>query len=774
MTVTETPPTAVEATVDERLPAAAPAGTPAPPPVGDAPETEDTRPPVADLIRPVLAAALATAAAGLVAGGIFGSWSARISGLVGGLGGAFWVLLSLRSRRTNLLVAVFPIVAIAAGAFSLVLRGESPGDLPRLVGDAIDAGRLFRPPVPYDAGWTPILVVLMAVIGFACAWIGTALDRAKIAVAIPIPIAGLTAITQPDNQQVLAGMLAFFPILAALAVLFGGNADRARGLGGAFELKRAARAGAAAVPLLLLLVLLSRASFLFPEPVYDPTDQPQKPKPIPLSAARDRVLFEVETESGLTGPWRSGVLDVYDDDGFWKSSPRQLKSLPSGGRLNTIRAGDTQQSVQITVRDLGDSPVLPTVGGATAVVFAGGAPGQTRFDPRTQLMRMETGRVPVNLVYTLSLPAYATNEQLAAAVSADNKVFADQLKVPKPPAIVRDLIRTATPTPWGRLDALRQKLLATVTAKGTGTPVAITAARVEKMFKDDATASPYEIVAAEALLARWAGVPARIGFGFDGLNAEEKLMTVRPRNSAQWLEVYFGGYGWLPLVGTPQKAAQDLETDPNARFNPTIAASDDVAVEVFLPFEIKEAKQLYQRVRDLLINYLPLVATGIAGFIVWPFFSKSYRRGKRRRWATELGPRAQIAVEYAEFRDMATDLNVADIYSTPLEYLLEVIPDPEHAEFAWLTARALYGDMRAATESEVLAAERLGASLRRRLLRGQPVPVQIGALISRASIKQPYTTEVPNIRLVQLPRLRPRLRLRMPTIRVPRRALARR
>ena len=41
------------------------------------------------------------------------------------------------------------------------------------------------------------------------------------------------------------------------------------------------------------------------------------------------------------------------------------------------------------------------------------------------------------------------------------------------------------------------------------------------MFKEGATATPYEIVAAEALLARWAGVPARIGFGFDGLNAED-------------------------------------------------------------------------------------------------------------------------------------------------------------------------------------------------------------------------------------------------------------
>jgi hypothetical protein len=770
MTVTEAPPTAIVDAVDQTPTVAPP--PPPPPGVGDAPES-DTRPPIADLIRPVLAAALATSAAALVSGGIFGSWSARVSGLIGGVGGAFWVLLALRSRRTNLLVSLFPAVAIAVGAFSLVLRGESPGDLPRLVGDAIDAGRLFRPPVPYDAGWTPILIVLMAVIGFACAWIGTALDRAKIAVVIPIPIAGLTAITQPENQQVLAGLLAFFPILAALAVLFGGNADRARGLGGAFELKRAGRAAMAAVPLLVLVVSMSRATFLFPEPVYDPNEQPQKPKPVPLSAARDRVLFEVATDAGLTGPWRAGVLDIYDDDGFWKTSPRDLKPLPARGELSSSRSGSTQVTVTITVRDLGDSSVFPGVAGTTRVDFVPSAPGQTRYDAGTQLLRMETGRVPAGLVYSLSLPNYPTTAELTPAKTPSKAAFRDQLVIPTPPAVVRDIVRQAPPTPWARLDQLRQKLLANITAKGTGTPVAITAARVEKMFKEGATATPYEIVAAEAMLARWAGVPARIGFGFDGLNAEDKVLTVRPRNSAQWLEVNFEDFGWLPLVGAPQKAAQNLETDPNARFNPAIAASDDVAVEVFLPFEIKEVKQLYQQLRDLLVAYLPLLVTAIAAFFVWPFFSKSYRRGKRRRWAAAHGPRAQIAVEYAEFRDLATDLNVADIYSTPLEYLFEVVPDAEHAELAWLTARSLYGDMvRGATDEDVLAAERLGTSLRRRLLRGQPVPVQIGALISRASIKQPYTTEVPNIRLVQLPRLR--LRWRVPTLRVPVRALVRR
>ena len=43
------------------------------------------------------------------------------------------------------------------------------------------------------------------------------------------------------------------------------------------------------------------------------------------------------------------------------------------------------------------------------------------------------------------------------------------------------------------------------------------------------------------MLARWAGIPARIGFGFDGVNDENGVLTVRPGNAAQWLEVYFEG-----------------------------------------------------------------------------------------------------------------------------------------------------------------------------------------------------------------------------------------
>lgn len=748
-------------------------GGPSGDPTGDGAVDDEAPPPLTAVIRPVLAGGLATCAAGLVAGGIFGSWPARLTGVAGAAIGAGWALATVRSRRPTTWQAAFPVAVVVLAALSLIPRGEAPSRVFALIGDAVAAGRLFRPPVPYDPGWTPLLVGMTAFIGYAAAWVGAGLGRPRLAVALPLPVVAFTMITQPDDGQFIAGVGALVPLLAALGVLYGGDTDRASQLSGDFEVKRAVRGLIALVPGVGLLVALGNASFLFPEPVYDPTEQPQKPRAVPLSEARDRVLFEVVTDADITGPWRAGVLDVYDpEDHFWKAPPRDLGDFPDGFVLSPHRLDAPQLTVTIITRDLGNSAVFPTLAGVTRLDFAGGPPDGARFDARTELVRMASGRVPADVTYTMRLPAYPTEAQFEAAPAlADRTAFADQLAIGDPPPRVRALLADAPPEPWARLDFLRSKLLSNVVAAGGGVPVEIPPERVDEMLTppeelppdedgeppDGPEATPYEIVAAEAMLARWAGVPSRIGFGFDGLNIEDGLATVRPRNSAQWLEVYFEGIGWTPLIGSPQQARSSL--DPaEARFNPTVLPSDDVAVEVYIPFELEDLTQLYQRIRNQIIRWSPLVALGLTGWITWPFFAKIHRRAKRRRWAAARGPRAQIAVEYAEFRDLATDLNVADIYSTPLEYLFEVVDDDEHAEFAWLVARALYGDLAdAVTTEDVLAAESMGASLRRRLARAQPLQVQALAYLSRASLRQPYSTEVPNIVLPRLPRLpRPR------------------
>jgi hypothetical protein len=333
--------------------------------------------------------------------------------------------------------------------------------------------------------------------------------------------------------------------------------------------------------------------------------------------------------------------------------------------------------------------------------------------------------------------------------------------------VIESLLQSAPQTPWARLDILRKRLLSEVTAEGAGAPVDVPPEKVVDLLEGSKVGTPFEIVAAEALLARWAGVPSRIGFGFDGLNDESGTLTVRPKNSAQWLEAWFEGFGWVPLIGQPEKARTELDSDPNARFNPSILPSDDVAVEIYVPVEIRNLKLLYERVRETLLRILPFAVLALAAWIGWPAAAKARRRQKRRRWAAAHGAQAQVAVEYAELRDLAIDLDVGDEWDTPLEWLHKVQPDDEHAELAWLAARALYGDMRdTVTDDDARVAEELAGSMRRRLSRGQPGTTRFIAAISRTSLERPFTTELPNVRLVRLPRIRlPRPRLRLPRLR---------
>jgi hypothetical protein len=708
--------------------------------------------PVIIPLRPLLAAALSTIAAATVSGGIFGSWFARGLGLFAALFGVGWAWLTLRSReRESTYQLLLVPAALLIGLILVIPAGDGgAANLPGLVRDAISSGRLLRPPVPFDPGWRPILMVLFSLLGFGAAWVGTALDRPRLAIALPLPVLALTAITQPDDGEFIAGLCAFIPLLAALAVLFGGDSMKASELTRDFELKRAVRAVAAGFAAVVALVVLSNASFLFPEPVYDPSDQPQKPRPIPLSAIEDRVLFEIRTDSAITGPWKTGALDIYDGTA-WKLPPfdkDRFIDLPADGVVNPQLAPIADQVIEITLRGLGDATALPVT---TSTAKVDRPPElNVKWDPRVHVLRVPEGRAPADVSYRVSMPPYPNAEVLSVAPPPVGN-FTEQLQIPKPPGTIARLLEEAPQQAgWARLDFLRKRLREVAVATGGGVPKDITPSRVAEIFEDQAhEASPYEIVAAEAMLARWAGVPSRIGFGFDGFNDEAGVHTVRPANAAQWLEVYFEGQGWVPLIEAPEQAKQTLDNEDDAKFDPNTVASDEVAVDLYIPLKVDSIRLLYERLRARVLAVLPLVALALAAYLSTPTVMRQWRRSKRRRWAIGYGPRTQIAVEYAEFRDAAHDLNVGDPLDTPLEYLQRVVPDAEHQEFAWLVSRAMYGDLaRGVTDADAVAAEELSSSLRRRMSRGQPFQARALAALSRASLRQPYTDEVPNVVLL--------------------------
>ncbi len=698
----------------------------------------------AGALRPLLAAGLASAAAAVTTGGIFGTWSARALAVGCVAAGTAWEVVVLRAgkRRTAAQAALFPILVLVA---ALSVLPEPPAQAGDLVSDAVAKGRLLRPPVPFDAGWRPVLIVLITLLAHGNAAVAVSMRKPRLALVLPVPIIFLTAITQPKAGEAIAGTLSFLLMLAALSVLFRGDLAATKELTKGFELKRALRAVLLGAVALAVLVGLNQTSFLFPKPAYNPAQKPQKPKAVPLSEAVDRVLFEVESEAppvGISGPWRLGALDVYDGKA-WRLPPfddTRLKKVSSGKKLPGADATSGAVSVRITVRDLGKSPQLPSIASPNSVQTTR---RDLRYDPRTQTLRVATGTVPAGLRYELRKSPYPTADALRLAPAADAKEMEEFLEVPKPPPSVRALLAAAPGGPWSRLDFLRAKLNEVVVSAGAGIPRDVTPAKVEDLLTGSHEGTPYEIVAAEALLARWAGVPARIGFGFDGFNDEAGTRTVRPKNGANWLETYFEGFGWVPIVGSPPKAKFSLDNDPNTKFDPTVQPSDDVSLDIYLAVKVQNFRQFYQTIRAVVFGVAPFVIAAVAVWLSQPALARFLRLRRRRAWAAATGPQARIAVEYAEFRDRATDLNVGDPHDTALEYLDRLDEDEEHQELAWLVARTLYGDLGARVgDDDVGNARRLATSLQARLAEGQTRQTRVLAWLSRASLRQPYLPEI--------------------------------
>ena len=716
----------------------------------ETPPTEPEDDAAGPVLRPLLVAALVSSAAGFMTGGIFGEWIARGIGVAGALLGVGWGYLAVRSKRPTVIQATLLPVAFGVGLLTMLATSNGGSQIFSLMGDAVSSGRLLRPPVPFDPGWRPILIMMMALLGFVTATLSAGMRRPQLAILVAVPILGLTAISQPAEGEFIGGVGGFLPILLALGLMFGGD-GRVSELGTAFELKRALRSAPLLAGGLALIVLLAQTDFLFPKPAYNPAEKPQKPKSIPLGEVRDRVLFEIEGD--ITGPWKTGVLDFYDGEA-WRLPPfdeERLEEIPSSGIVDDTRVGDT--TVKFTIRDLGTSSVMPGVIAPTKVTFSKDV--DALYDPRTNALRMRTGRVPADLSFTMEMPKYPEGDKLRTA-RPPRRISEDLTYMPKAPAAVQQLLSAAPENPWERLEYVRSALNKVVIAVGAGEPSKdVPPSKVADLLVGSHEGSPFEIVAAEAMLARWAGIPARIGYGFDGVNDEDGTLTVRPKNGANWLEVNFEGYGWLPLVGTPPKAKSSLDTDENTKFDPTIEPSDDVAVELYVPIELESLRLLYQRIRSVIASVAPFALALGALYLAAPAIRRWLRRRRRRAWAHARGLRHEIAVEYAELRDAATDLNVGHPSETPLEYTLRVVDDAQHAELAWLVTRALYGDLAfELTDDDVQRATDMSASLRRRMSRAQPFQSRVLAVLSRASLKTPYTTEVPNVRAIRLRRPR--------------------
>jgi hypothetical protein len=702
-------------------------------------------------LRVAVAMAFPAVAAAVMAGGVFIGFEARIYAAVAAVLG---VALAVGAARFRSPLAAN--VVIAGGLFGIGLLMVVPSGLGhvasvgRLASEASASGDVLRPPVALTPGWQAILGWLLGIVGFAAAWVAVVVRRPSLGLLLPLPVAAIAGISVPASDQVASGLVVLVLFAVGLGMLSGAQLNSGPAeehLPAGYELRRALRA----LPLLAVvtggLYLLAQTDILFPRPAINPAEQPQKPKTVPLAEVQDRVLFTVDSQ--LSGPWRVGSLDVYDGKD-WRLPPfseSRLADVPRDGVVNHDLTPGVRAT--FTVAGLGGT-VLPGLPNTVGVVAVG---PKLAYDNRSGALRVAQGQVQAGLTYTVAaaaLPAIDDLRTVTEPVPPDMVRFA---AVPPPPPAVTDLLeRAPKSSKWDEFDFLRTWVLSNVTATGTGTPKSVPPERVQDMLAGSREGSPFEIVAAQALLARWAGIPARIGYGFDGgevaaaggSGESDKKLEVRPKNGASFPEVYFPRYGWLPVIGTPAKARPTVGSDPNTqRQDPNVVPSDDIQVGLFIPVLVPPKSPLPAEIRRTVLIAVPAALLLFLLYGAWPGLRKAWLRGRRRTAARAAGPRARIALAYAEWRDMGTDYGYRHDTDTPLMYLDRFADDAEHTELAWLVTRSLWGDLQDSLTAELAAmTEELARALRRRLAQAHPAPVRAIAVVSRLSLRHPYAPEL--------------------------------
>jgi len=693
-------------------------------------------------LRVGLVVGTSTLAAAVVVGTLFDGVAGHLVPALAGVVGIGVAAQASRRRRPAIVNLTIGAGIVGTGLALLLPDVSNLSHVVSLLREAGHARHVLRPPAQFLPGFRLIVGWLMCALGFTAGWLGIELRRPAMGLVAPLPIVVVGAISVPDSLKLPVGIIVlvlFLTGLTLLGSLQNGSSEGETMPSLGYELRRAAKV----VPLIAILsvamIFLAKSNLLFPKPLYDPVRDSQRPKAVPLSEVKDEVLFQVRSRS--TGPWRIGLLDVYDGK-EWRIpafSESSLKNVPRNGVVDK----DLQPSTRadFLVKALGGA-VLPGLPNTVGVVAQGPKLG---YDPRTGAIRLVEGQIRSGLAYAVSGAATPTEDQLrnlTLQLRPEEKRF---LAIPKAPPAVQQLLDEAPKAPaWERLQFVRRRLLETVTAAGPGVPVAVPPSRVDDMLAGSKEASPFEIVAAQAMLARWAGVPARIGYGYDGGDLiGEGVREIHPAHGASWLEVYFAGFKWLPLIGSPRKAKPSLSSDAPTNADPKVVASDNIAVQVFIPLRVPQRGFFYDEVRHLLKIAVPLLLLAGTLYVCIPIARKDLQRRRRRRWAALAGPVAAIQVAYAEFRDLCTDLGIGATSSTPLAFVDDFVADREHRELAWLVTRCLYGDLRDHVDDrDADAAHELAASMRRRVSRAQPPSLRAIGLASRLSLRDPYAAEV--------------------------------
>ena len=291
-------------------------------------------------------------------------------------------------------------------------------------------------------------------------------------------------------------------------------------------------------------------------------------------SGRPTTVLQVESDQPPTY-LRAAVLDDFSDDAWATGQPRPADSLePAAARK---RRNQTRETV--TVNAFADTHL---VGGSIPIRFAAGGVPLVRLEPgfaalnqnlphgfrytvwsyiprpTPAALRRSSARYPSELEAQglldvgdgSTLPRFGAPRRASRVLALVGRDPA--LNTYLPLARLAEQLAGSARTPYGAVSRLENWFVASNTFRYTNHPQVISPPLVSFVTQTHAGYCQY-FAGAMALMLRYLGIPARVAVGFAGgsYDRHERLWNVSDREAHAWVEVWFKGYGWLPIDPTP-------------------------------------------------------------------------------------------------------------------------------------------------------------------------------------------------------------------------------
>ena len=251
---------------------------------------------------------------------------------------------------------------------------------------------------------------------------------------------------------------------------------------------------------------------------------------------------------------RFGVADQLTNLGFGNRTPvgnSVNRGLPDP-RGGTAGGQFTQYHAQVEVSDSLRQNMLPLY---SNTIRAGDLGGGWSYDPNQQVI-FSTRQTTKGKKYSFDyVRATYTDDELRTAepLSKDNPLRTQYTNTPRDAtvdALVAGLVKGKT-TDYDKIRALYDYFSKdngftySLTTESAGSSSDIAA------FLKNKVGYCQQYAAALAWMARVAGLPARVAFGFTRGTQQGSSWVITNRNAHAWTEVYLQGFGWIPFDATP-------------------------------------------------------------------------------------------------------------------------------------------------------------------------------------------------------------------------------